>query len=154
MKKKRTKKSLKYSKNRVVLSDTLPYETPLTFSNRYFYRFLVNNKVEVYNGEIRFRQYENKKNIQEIESEEGKIYPVQIDAEWEGAQLQEIETSWLNMLNKEGSQPEKMSFVRFLVGELMKKARIEDRISSLNGIFVQTPKNSEIAGRFINRQNG
>ena len=94
------------------------------------------------------------KNIQEIESEEGKIYPVQIDAEWEGAQLQEIETSWLNMLNKEGSQPEKMSFVRFLVGELMKKARIEDRISSLNGIFVQTPKNSEIAGRFINRQNG
>lgn len=40
MKKKRTKKSLKYSKNRVVLSDTLPYETPLTFSNRYFYNFL------------------------------------------------------------------------------------------------------------------
>lgn len=40
MRKKRTKKSLKYSKNRVVLSDTLPYETPLTFSNRYFYNFL------------------------------------------------------------------------------------------------------------------
>lgn len=40
MKKKRTKKSLRYSKNRVVLSDTLPYETPLTFSNRYFYNFL------------------------------------------------------------------------------------------------------------------
>lgn len=94
------------------------------------------------------------KNVQEIESEEGKIYPVQIDAEWEGAQLQEIETSWLNMLNKEGSQPEKMSFVRYLVGELMKRARVEDRISSLNGIFVQTPKNSTVAGRFINRQNG
>ncbi|WP_134344311.1 hypothetical protein [Flavobacterium psychrophilum] len=94
------------------------------------------------------------KNIQEIEAEEGKIYPVQIDAEWEGAQLQEIETSWLNMMNKEGSQPEKMSFVRFLVGELMKRARVEDRISSLNGIFVQTPKNATVAGRFINRQNG
>ncbi|MDP3946533.1 MAG: antiviral reverse transcriptase Drt3b [Lutibacter sp.] len=40
MKKKKIKKSLKYSKNRVVLSDTLPYETPLTFSNRYFYNFL------------------------------------------------------------------------------------------------------------------
>jgi hypothetical protein len=40
MKKKKTKKSLRYSKNRVVLSDTLPYETPLTFSNRYFYNFL------------------------------------------------------------------------------------------------------------------
>ncbi len=94
------------------------------------------------------------KNVQEIEAEEGKIYPVQIDAEWNGAQLQEIEASWLNMMNKEGSQPEKMSFVRFLVGELMKKARVEDRISSLNGIFVQTPKDSTKAGKFINRQNG
>jgi hypothetical protein len=94
------------------------------------------------------------KNVQEIESEEGKIYPVQIDAQWEGYQLQEIETSWLNMMNKEGSQPEKMSFVRFLVGELMKRARVEDRISTLNGIFVQTPKDATVAGKFINRQNG
>lgn len=94
------------------------------------------------------------KNIQEIEAEEGKIYPVQIDAEWEGYQLQEIETSWLNMLNKEGSQPEKMSFVRFLVGELLKRARVEDRISTLNGIFVQTPAGATVPGRFINRQNG
>ena len=39
MRRKKIKKSLKYSKNRVVLSDTLPYETPLTFSNRYFYNF-------------------------------------------------------------------------------------------------------------------
>lgn len=94
------------------------------------------------------------KNKQEIEAEEGKIYPVQIDAQWEGYQLQEIETSWLNMMNKEGSQPEKMSFVRFLVGELMKRARMEDRISTLNGIFVQTPDSATSAGKFINRQNG
>lgn len=94
------------------------------------------------------------KNIQEIEAEEGKIYPVQIDAEWNGAQLQQIESSWLNMLNKEGSQPEKWSFVRFLVAELMKRARVEDRISTLNGIFVQTPKSAKKPGRFINRQNG
>lgn len=31
-----------YSKERVVLSDVLPYETPVTFSNRYFYKFLIN----------------------------------------------------------------------------------------------------------------
>src|SRR5690554_1475743 len=31
-----------YSKERVVLSDILPYETPVTFSNRYFYKFLIN----------------------------------------------------------------------------------------------------------------
>lgn len=32
---------------RCVLSDALPYETPLSFSNRYFYRFLVANKVRL-----------------------------------------------------------------------------------------------------------
>ncbi len=46
MKKKKIKKSLKYSKNRVVLSDTLPYETPLTFSNRHFYNFLDQYEVD------------------------------------------------------------------------------------------------------------
>lgn len=35
---------IKYSKERVVLSDVLPYETPLTFSNRYFYQFIANDK--------------------------------------------------------------------------------------------------------------
>lgn len=95
------------------------------------------------------------KNVQEIEAEVGQIYPVQIDAQWSGAELQEIETMWLNsLMNREGSSPEKWTFVRFLVTELMKKARVEDRISTLNGIFVQTPKTATKAGKFINRQNG
>ena len=34
-----------YKKERVVLSDILPYEIPPFFSNRYFYHFLVKNKV-------------------------------------------------------------------------------------------------------------
>jgi hypothetical protein len=50
MKKKKTKKSLRYSKNRVVLSDTLPYETPLTFSNRYFYNFLDKYEINFLSG--------------------------------------------------------------------------------------------------------
>lgn len=33
-----------YSKERVVLSDVLPYETPLTFSNRYFYNYLITKR--------------------------------------------------------------------------------------------------------------
>lgn len=45
MKKNKLKKSLKYSKNRVILSDTLPYETPITFSNRHFYNFLNQNQI-------------------------------------------------------------------------------------------------------------
>jgi hypothetical protein len=50
MKKKKAKKSLRYSKNRVVLSDTLPYETPLTFSNRYFYNFLDKYEINFLSG--------------------------------------------------------------------------------------------------------
>ncbi len=40
------KKHIKYPKERAVLSDVLPYEVPITFSNRYFYRFLVDNQIE------------------------------------------------------------------------------------------------------------
>jgi hypothetical protein len=36
-----------YKKERAVLSDVLPYELPITFSNRHFYNFLVNNKIEL-----------------------------------------------------------------------------------------------------------
>ena len=43
MKKKRL--SISYKKERVVLSDVLPYEIPVIFSNRYFYKFLVEHLV-------------------------------------------------------------------------------------------------------------
>jgi hypothetical protein len=41
------KKIIKYKKERVVLSDILPYEIPISFSNRHFYNFLVRNKIEL-----------------------------------------------------------------------------------------------------------
>lgn len=41
-----------HSKERVVISDVLPYEIPLTFSNRYFYSFLVENSVQYSGGEF------------------------------------------------------------------------------------------------------
>ena len=43
----RIKKKLRYKKERVLLSETLPYELPLIYSNRGFYRFLVKNEIEV-----------------------------------------------------------------------------------------------------------
>ncbi len=43
----RKKIRLRYKKERVLLSDVLPYEVPFIFSNRYFYRFLVKNGVHV-----------------------------------------------------------------------------------------------------------
>jgi len=45
MKKTKNKRILKYSKERAILSDTLPYETPLTFSNRHFYNFLYKQNI-------------------------------------------------------------------------------------------------------------
>lgn len=44
MRKKR--KYIKYSKERVLLSDVLPYEIPITFSNRYLFEFISENKIE------------------------------------------------------------------------------------------------------------
>lgn len=52
-------------KERVVLSDVLPYETPLLFSNRYFYKYLLKREKSTRNTE--FRKKENKAFI-EIES--------------------------------------------------------------------------------------
>lgn len=48
----RKKIKLKYKKERVVLSDILPYEIPFIFSNRYFYRFLVSNKIRIEDGKL------------------------------------------------------------------------------------------------------
>ncbi|OQB30051.1 MAG: Reverse transcriptase (RNA-dependent DNA polymerase) [Bacteroidetes bacterium ADurb.Bin174] len=45
------KRHIKYPKERAVLADVLPYEIPLTFSNRYFYRFLVANEISISNDE-------------------------------------------------------------------------------------------------------
>ena len=94
------------------------------------------------------------KNRQIIKPEEGQIFPIQIDIEYVGYFLQKIEASWLNMMNKEGSQPYKISFVRFLVSEIDKKARQEDRIATIKGVYVETPEDATTPGRFINRQNG
>jgi hypothetical protein len=49
---KRKKIELKYKKERVVFSDVLPYETPLIFSNRHYYRFLVKHKIRIENNKL------------------------------------------------------------------------------------------------------
>ena len=51
----RKKIRLRYKKERVLLSDVLPYELPFIFTNRYFYRFLVRNEVCVKEGAIHWR---------------------------------------------------------------------------------------------------
>lgn len=44
---KRKKIPINYSKERAILSDVLPFEIPITYSNRHLYNFLVKNKIKV-----------------------------------------------------------------------------------------------------------
>lgn len=60
----RKKVPITYSKERVVLSDVLPYETPVTFSNRYFYKYLLKKKKSESNPEFKEK---NNKAYSEIE---------------------------------------------------------------------------------------
>lgn len=53
------KKYISNKKERVILSDVLPYELPVTFSNRYFYRFLIENCIELDGKTIKW----NKKDL-------------------------------------------------------------------------------------------
>lgn len=48
------KLKITYSKERVLLSETLPYETPLSFSNRRFYEFVKKHNIEFRNNKFRW----------------------------------------------------------------------------------------------------
>lgn len=52
---KRKKIKLRYKAERVLFSDVLPYELPVIFSNRYFYRFLIENEVKLENGNVKYK---------------------------------------------------------------------------------------------------
>lgn len=90
-----------------------------------------------------------------IDAEKRKNYPVQIDIEFSGYQLQRFETAWINtFFDMDGSSPYKMSFVAYLVSKIDAQARLEDRISSINGVYVFKPLGIKSKGYFLNRQNG
>lgn len=51
---KRRKVRLRYKEERVLFSDVLPYELPVIFSNRYFYRYLLECGIKVRNGKLQY----------------------------------------------------------------------------------------------------
>ncbi|MCG8805161.1 RNA-directed DNA polymerase [Tenacibaculum finnmarkense] len=61
------KKHIKYTKERAIISDVLPYEIPITFSNRYFYRFLIDNKIEFKNSTIKYKTNFKNDNLKAFE---------------------------------------------------------------------------------------
>ena len=90
-----------------------------------------------------------------ISSEKGQVYPKKIDITFVGSKLQEIETTWIRSYNKaDGSHPWKMSFIGFLLGELIKQQMLDDRMAQINGIFVQSPDGDNMPGAAVNSQNG
>jgi hypothetical protein len=61
------KKHIKYTKERAIISDVQPYEVPITFSNRYLYRFLVNNQIEFKNSTINYKTNFKDNNLEAFE---------------------------------------------------------------------------------------
>lgn len=53
---KSVRKKIKYPKERAILSDVLPYETPVIFSNRYFYEFLVKHEISIDGIRLKFKR--------------------------------------------------------------------------------------------------
>lgn len=94
------------------------------------------------------------KNKQKFVPQIGKIYDVQIDATWTGWELKLIEKSWLNsFFNNVNSSPYKMSFVEYLVVELIKQARKEDKIGLIKGVYFPND-DMDLPGSFLNAQSG
>ena len=91
-----------------------------------------------------------------IDAEKRKIYRIQIDLEFDGYQLQELETSWLaSIYNFDGSSPYKNSFIAYLIKtKIDPQARLEDRIAAINAVYVEKPKGIKAKGHFLHRQNG
>lgn len=53
---KKRKKFISNKKERAILSDVLPYELPPTFSNRYFYDFLFENKINLNQNKLSWKK--------------------------------------------------------------------------------------------------
>jgi hypothetical protein len=90
-----------------------------------------------------------------LDAEKRRIYRIQIDMEFTGYQLQELENSWLaSIYNMDGSSPYKYAFVAFLLKKISDKARQEDREGAIKGIFVPTPAGIKSKGHYLNAQSG
>lgn len=90
-----------------------------------------------------------------IEAEKRRIYRIQIDLEFDGYQLQEMENSWLNSIwNFDGSSPYKHSFIAMLLTKVSQNARREDAEGGINGIFAPNIHGIKTKGHYLNAQSG
>lgn len=94
------------------------------------------------------------KNNFKIAAEERRVFRKKIDITFDGYELQQIENTWIKNWNKDGSHPWKMSFIGFLLTELVKQQKLDDRRAQINGIFVESPEGDGNPGRAVNSQDG
>lgn len=93
------------------------------------------------------------KNDFHIEAEEGRVYRKKIDITFDGFELQNIENTWIRMYNNVGSHPYKMSFIQFLMTEIVKQQKLDDRKAQINGLYAVS-NDPDQPGKAINSQNG
>ncbi|WP_339834934.1 hypothetical protein [uncultured Flavobacterium sp.] len=94
------------------------------------------------------------KNKFKIAAEQRQVFRKKIDITFEGYELQEIENTWIRNYNREGSSPFKTTFIGYLLGELVKRQKLDDRVAQINGIFVESPEGDGNPGANVNSQNG
>lgn len=93
----------------------------------------------------------------EFQPEIAQVFPVQIDVEFKGYELQSLETSWMNniaTIKQSGSTAYKMSFIAYLAQEILKKAAEEDQLGQIRGIYVATADDATVPGLAIHKQDG
>lgn len=63
---KKKKLSINYKKERAILSDVLPYEIPVIFSNRYFYKFLIEHNINFNSKKLDIKWESKSDTLQDI----------------------------------------------------------------------------------------
>ncbi|ANW96735.1 hypothetical protein AXE80_10815 [Wenyingzhuangia fucanilytica] len=95
------------------------------------------------------------KNKSKFVAIKGKVFDIKIDMEWSGAELKKLEKTWIanSILDNNGSDPYKMSFVAMLAMKLLEKARSEDKLRFIKGVYFDNDLLAK-PGASINGMNG
>jgi len=96
------------------------------------------------------------KNKAKFEAEIGKVRDIQIDMLFKGYELKKLEKSYLKNIAALGikdSNPHKLIYVNYVVAEIMKRARKEDKIVMGRGVYFSDPARTTPAS-FMNNFDG
>jgi hypothetical protein len=96
------------------------------------------------------------KNKAKFEAEIGKVRDIQIDMLFKGYELKKLEKSYLKNIASLGitdSNPHKLIYVNYVVAEIMKRARKEDKIVMGRGVYFSDPDRTTPAS-FMNNFDG